>query len=251
MTNTIANHITSSRPRAAVLLGAIAASLLQTASGGSLITDPSVLLVVDGSQYPIEVRPDSKGYGFSFGIDQPDAPVSMSGYLNPDPEISFSVTVTDFGTPSVFTFTFGQLIVPTGAPNVVSATLVGTLEDVGGDGISLTPSGGPLAMVSLVGPPNTNMGVDLGPAVAYGRTPPPTSPSTYPYGAFSAGPLAGPGPGPWTTMQTTLSFAFSGGGDIARLEGTVTILEVPEVNGGVLFGLAALATGVAWKRRRR
>ena len=146
--------------------------------------------------------------------------------LDPDPSIAYGIAVVDLGAPSVFGFLFGTPIVPTGAPNVVTSSIVGGLTDFTGDGVAMTPIGGPFIQTSEVGFPMTNMGVDVGPGLAAG----PASPGAfYNYGAYSSGPITGPGPGPWTFLTTSVTFGLSGGGDIAALTGFTRLASMPRL----------------------
>lgn len=191
-----------------------------------------------------EYDPESGEYMWSTQTDEYS--VMISGIMNPDPSIAYGIAVVDFGAPSTFGFFFFTPIVPTGAPNVVTASIVGGLTDFTGDGVSITPFAQPTLQVAEVFAPATNMGVDVGPAFAAG----PAAPgSFYGYGPFAAGPIAGPGPGPWTGLATTTAFTLSGGGDVAALTGFASIELIPEPSTIALAALACL--GIAGMLRRR
>jgi len=193
--------------------------------------------------------PEDPGRPFDFvlpGVGR----VQISGALNPEPSIAYGVAVIDFGAPSSFAFLFSTPIVPVVAPSVVTASLVGGLTDFTGDGLAITPTAA-FMQVSEVGLPLTNMGVDVGAAFAAG----PGAPGAfYAYGPFAAGPQGGPGPGPWTSLQVTLAFGLSGGGDVASLTGFASInnAPVPEPGALLLLGsaLAGLGAVAAWRSRR-
>lgn len=169
--------------------------------------------------------------------------------MNPDPSIGYGLAVSDFGAPSSFLFVFSVPIVPTGSPNVVNGSVVGGLTDMTGDGVSITPTGSSLQINDLLAP-LTNMGVDVGVADVHPASGTPGS--FYTYGAYAAGPIAGPGPGPWTGLQVTVGFGLSGGGDIAALTGFASIEQSAVPESSTMMAGGALALGIAgWAWRRR
>jgi hypothetical protein len=179
--------------------------------------------------------------GFDLTTEAGDQ-VHISGALDPDPAISYSIGVTDFGAPSVFGFFFSSPIVVPAGPTSVNASISGGLTDFSGNGVTITPTGA-LLQISSVGPPVTNMGVDVGPTVSGG---PGLPGANYTYGAFGAGPIAGPA-GPWTTLSITLGFSLSGGNDSAALTGFAQIVPEPSS----VFMLGAGVLGLLYFARRR
>lgn len=182
----------------------------------------------------------------------------VTGVLDPDPSIAYGITVTDFGAPSTFTFTFTTPIVPTAG--VVTGSVSGGLTDVTGNGVSITPSvalGDPdgdtiaelqVNEVGVGGPPVfTNMGVDVGGAMSFG---PGVPGANHVYGPFTTGPIAGPA-GVWTSLQSRVEFTLSGGGDIASLTGFASI--VPEPSTMALSAIAAMTIlgRIALRRRKK
>jgi hypothetical protein len=165
----------------------------------------------------------------------------ISGVIDPDPAHDFAASVTDFGTPSTFSFTVSSPMVPSiGFPNSVNASIVGGLTDLTSNGVSVAPVAPNTALLlSRVGAPLTSMGVDVGAAESGVGT----------YGPYAAGPIPGPGPGPWTTLDTMLAFTLSGGGDTFAY--TFHSEIVPEPSSIALAGVgAALLLGYAARRRR-
>ena len=98
--------------------------------------------------------------------------------------------------------------------------------------------------------PVTNMGVDVGPAFSAGAQTPGT---TYTYGSYNAGPMAGPA-GVWTGLQVDVMFSMAGGSDVAALTGITTIEEavapVPEPLSMLLLGGGLAVAGVTRVRKR-
>jgi hypothetical protein len=233
-----------------------------TSLAGALPTAPIGTLVVDGTSYPVEFTLDDESglWNTSFSIDVPGQyEVSFSGVIDPDPSISYGLGVIDFGAPSTFGFSISSPIVSTASPTEVIASIAGGLIDATGNGFSLTPTladadGDSIAEVQVasVGSPLQNMGVDVGSGVSYGSGTPGAIPGGY--GSYSEPIQAGPNSGPYTSMQLTLGFTLSGGGDIAALTGHAEIAEdggiVPEPSSVALGVIGVAALGFSkWRRR--
>jgi hypothetical protein len=211
----------------------------------------SAVVTVGGEPIEIPLRWDAEEKGWvvasetgSWLYEDNEARISVSLNMDPDPSIAYGLSVVDIGLPSMFGFIFSTPIVPTGTPNVVSASIVGGMTDFAGDGVSLTPVA-PLLQTASVGAPSTVMGVDVG---AGASALPGTAGSFYAYGPHAAGPIAGPGPGPWTSLTTTTLFTGSGGGDVYALTGFASIELVPEP---AMLSLVLLAAPLAMGRRFR
>lgn len=216
-------------------------------------------MTVDGNQVqiPLSQNPNNDLWGIGswdsnlndftgWEAQSSEFSASLSGVIDPDPMISYGISVTDFGAPSVFGFFFSTPIVPVVGPNTVDASIAGALNDFTGNGVSITPTG-PLLQSSTVSAPLTAMGVDVGPAAVHGPGP---AGAFYTYGAFTAGPIAGPA-GVWTSLSATLGFTLSGGGDIAVLTGFAQIVPVPEPSSFALLGMGAAALALVVRKRRK
>lgn len=157
--------------------------------------------------------------------------------MDRDPYISYGFSVTDFGEPSAFVFEFFTPIELSPGENVVNSSLVGGLNDVTGDGVSIGLNGQAFVQESLVGgSPSTPMGVDIGTAASYGAGIPGAH---YAYGPFEVPPQPGP-IGDWDELEVRVAFALSGNGDIFVATGYAGIFApVPEP-----AGLPVLATGL-------
>lgn len=226
---------------------------------GTVIVGPVGTMTVDGNNMPVPISQnpgnglwgigtwDSKLNDFTgYEVSTAEFSASLSGLIDPDPMISYGISVTDFGAPSIFGFFFSTPIVPVIGPNAVDASIAGALNDFTGNGVSITPTAA-LLQLSSVGPAVTSMGVDVGPAAAYG----PGAPGAfYTYGAYTAGPIPGP-IGVWTTLSTAIGFSLSGGGDIAVLTGFAQIVPVPEPSSLALLGIGAAALALVARRRRK
>jgi hypothetical protein len=191
----------------------------------------------EGKQWILGYNPETGQSGWTMETSAFRA--TVSGVMDPDPSIGYGIAVTNFlAVPVAYGFIFATPIVPVGTPNIVTGSVVGGLTDFTGDGIAMTPTGPDLQVAEVLAPA-TNMGVDVGPAFSAPATGPPGG-AFYPYGSFAEGPIAGPGPGPWTILRTTTSFTLSGSGDTFALTGFASINMIPEPSTVVLTALACL-----------
>jgi len=235
---------------AMVLTAAI--SSLQTVSASPVVS-PSVYFTVDDIRVDVELIRSGVGWSFdSRAIDVRDgegalrASVALQGFLDPDPSISFALSVIDFGTPTTFTFGFSTPIVPTGPLTTVSSSLMGELTEGDIEGVSISPIGSHI-LTSVVLTPSTTMGVDIGDAASFPS-------GVNPYGPFNTGPQNGP-TGIWTGLFTTVSFLMSGNSDSVSLSGTARIdnraSRVPDAGPGFILSLGVLVSLAAAARWRR
>lgn len=244
-----------------LLVGTLTISSATSSYAQTSKTDATLDIVADGTRYVVPVTSGIKqGTDFKtwmiggengFQVQTPEYSISVSGAADYDPSILYGISVTDFGAPSAFGFFFASPIVPTGTPNTVRSSLSGALTDATGNGVSITPTlpdvdGDSLfeLQTSDLTAPVTNMGIDVGAGFTSGPGP---SGALFVLGPFSVGPVAGPGPGPWTGLQATLGFTLSGGNDVASINGFVEILPIPEPSS---LALAAIVAAAALVRRR-
>jgi hypothetical protein len=187
----------------------------------------------------------------------------ISGQFKTDPFLIYGISVTDFGAPSVFSFTFILPIVPVPSPTTVFASTSGSVTNGAAAGGVTVTALAPLAVgVPIDGDgvtelqvytlssaaPLTNAGHDLGPTTFV-----PLAPfASGIYGIFNEGPAPGPAGGPWTDIRVDVNFSLSGGGDTFTLNGAKVLTPVPEPSTVVLMLAGFLGLGVAaWRRKRQ
>jgi len=244
----------------------VAASLMAVVAvpANAVPVQASATLTADGTNYQVPVTWDSALGLYAMGTFNPNTndydslvvetagyKVSVGGGMEPDPMISYGITVTDFGTPSSFGFFFSSPIALGPGPTTVSASVVGGLTDFTGNGVKIVPTLAdadgdtiPELQVNTAGL-TTNLGVDVGPLNVHV---PGAAGSFYSYGPYAAGPQPGPA-GPFGTLDITLGFSLSGSGDIASLTGSASIVPAPEPSTFVLGALGIV--GLVWHIRRR
>jgi hypothetical protein len=175
--------------------------------------------------------------------------VELSGVLNPDPFISWSIAANN-NTAGTLAFLFGFTtpLIPTVAlPSVASSQISGGLTDGTGNGLALSPFGGNLLQRVSLGAGAVSAGVDSGPGatmtgsgvvqtVDYSLTP--TDP-------FGAGPAPAPA-GSWNLLSTEIGFTLTGANDKIAMTGNAVLTPVPLPAAawllvGGLFGLVGVA----------
>lgn len=253
-------------------VGLLAVVLLASlAHAGQIAVEgqPTATMTADGIPYDVPLIYEQAtgywevGYYDDFGnlvegytIERPgEWNCHIEGELNPDPIISYSVAVTDFGVPSSFSFSFSTPIVATGPTTIVDGSIVGSIRDATGNGVTITPTmadidGDGMLEIQIdsisTGGPLTNMGVDVGLLETHGAGPAGT---VFPYGSHAGGPQSGPA-GTFTMLHSTASFMLSGGSDSAALTGFAQVV-IPEPSSVALAAMGALLlVGYAIRRRK-
>jgi hypothetical protein len=235
---------------------------VRDAAAAPVPTVPEVVFEIDDQSFDVSSLGVETSLGYRWGM--PNEPVvirtaagdelSIYAYFDQDPAVTYSVGVTDAGSPSIFNFSFGGAIVPVSAPNVVFGSFGGTLTDLGQDGVAISTVGNPIQRSFLSGPSNpiTSMGVDVGgsfSAPCAGPYPNLTcNPGVVTYPTQSIGFIPGPPQtGAWDNLQVLTTFSLSGGGDTAAVSGVARIEAAPEPSLLLLLG-AGLGL-LAWRRR--
>jgi hypothetical protein len=193
---------------------------------------------------------------FTFHID------SGATVGNLDPFLAYGFVATNLtGGLLSFEHAVTAPVVPTvSGPNLVRASVVAGVTDATGNGVTLAPTpthtqdsdGNPELQLFLLGSSNNftsgyaNAGVDVGTVLAQPASGVGTS---YAYGPFAAGPVAGP-TGSWNFMQLRTAFSLTGNNDIAVVTGFAEITPIPEPEAYALM-LAGLGLVAFAARRRR
>lgn len=223
-----------------LLMGAAAASLAGIASADTVAT-----VLIDGQTYEMasfmvdgEFRLVPAIYTFGdTTVEALETPRATSA------AIAYGVAVIDFGAASSFSFTFTVPMALDPGATTVTSSIVGGMTDFGGDGVSVSTTGGFTTLQrSWVDVPTTDLGVDVGPSLAFG---PGGSGSLYNYGAYSAGPVAGGDMSGFVLLSTQLDFLASGGSDVIVMTGFTDIVVPAPASIALLGGLGLIA------RRRR
>lgn len=218
---------------------------------------PTANLVVfdtGGGKEAVSVNNFSIG---SPGAGGPSNPffVELSGVLNPEPFISWSIAANNnTSAPKSFVFGYTTPLLPgVSGPNEVSSQISGGLTDATGDGLTITPTSGtflqrPTLSLNLVSGA-VSAGVDSGPAATVGNG----STATFDYSAtpttpYGAGPTAGP-LGLWNFLTTEIAFTLSGNEDKVAMTGNAVITPVPLPAAGVLL-MSGVLTLAGLTRRR-
>lgn len=184
--------------------------------------------------------------------------------FNLDPAISYSYSVTDFGSPSTFVTGLSMPMVPTLGPGgtYVESSMSATLTDSTRNGITLTPTGpGGAVQTSFFGGAGVggaltqysalNLGTTVFTQGAIGAG----VPNSYTYGPYGVGDIEngsilGPD-GPLNAMRIQANFRLSGGGDSISISGRTEIIPIPEPSTYALIGLGLGMVGFALRRPRR
>jgi hypothetical protein len=236
-----------------VLLGSVSAGV---------IAEPFAQLSIDSEVISLPIKPGDDGKTWIIDNVMRERPgewrVFVAAELNPDPDITYAVAVTDFGAPSTFGFIFSQPIVPTSTPGIVSHThSSSTTNGGGGAGTPVTAVAPPaliptdsvarddeIAVYTLStdgGVSFLNAGMDLNPSFVG------ASPSGV-QGPFNEGPAAGPAAAGSTydVMRVDINFSMDGSSDAFTFNGRAFVIPEPS---SLILVITALA-GVACVRRR-
>lgn len=234
---------------------AVPAALLLGATESRAVFMPlsTVQIGTEKMDVPVALGPDGKMYVTNGGKDfiftaSNGAKLTVNATGNPDPFLSYSFSAQNTtGGTLPFTFTFNTPVV--GSPpagTTVTSQLSGSLTAGDADGVTVTPSlfpggvsEGSINGVSLsalaVGPAQTSpTGVNLYP---------PSGP------AFSASTVSG---STITSLDVTVSFNLTGGGDQFAASGLITTGNaVPEPSSVALMGVGTLFMGYVMRRKLR
>lgn len=250
-------------------------ALVVCACASSLLSAASITFYVDGQavnvpNYWVPKSADGRGVYMIGSPNTPDVPwewqnaegkIMMQGELDPDPSLAFAASVTDFGAPSTFGFTFTLPLAPlVPNPSTVFDSLSGSVTNGSGDdggvtvtampplGIPVDGDGIPEIQVYTLSDDGgltwKNVGLDAGPTTFI-----PLAPfASGGYGIFNQGPIATIPGGPWTHMRADINFMLSGGGDAFSFNGAKVLEPIPEPS-TVLLTLIAAAIGGCFRRR--
>jgi hypothetical protein len=225
--------------------------------GDVALAPPWIGLTADGTYVPIPTFNTTIGGKQVFGVGTSEsAPFfefgseaqgwwgTISGYVDPDPVISLTISVTDFGAPSNFSFGTSQAIAVTG-PSAVTGSISGGLSNSAANGtVSVAPFGQPKLLAAYVsaGGPNVNLGVDVGDGQTNNG-----GVQTFAYGPFDA---SDPNfAGDWTLFGLDLKFTGSGDGDGYAFTGVATITPVPAPAALPLLAAGLAVFGLFARRR--
>jgi len=234
------------RKSGVLLLAIFFAATLSLVYGDAALAQTGGFVKIGGEIIPVDLQPvydqDGNIVSYAFTAESTNlsgvrgnikfAPPLQGALGTPSPQVGqgtcienviYQMVFVNGGTdPTEFTLELlphQPINIPGQTTVRVSHSLDGELTDATGDGITMTPAGSNV-IEWFVGPPQTNLGVGLGPAASH---PAQANPGqyVYPYGPFSVNAL---GPmGPWTEYWFVIDFTLTGGNDALTLDGNLTI----------------------------
>lgn len=224
---------------------ALAATAAIASVAGLASADAVATVMIDGSSYELasfevdgQFRLVPAVYTFGDTIVE-----ALETPRDAGATIAYGLAIVDTGAASAFSFVFSMPISLDAGTTTIVSSIVGGMTDFTGNGVSISTTGGfGTVQRSWVSGPTTDLGVDVGPSLAFGPGP---SGSLYNYGAYAVGPIAGPDLSNFGTLSVGVDFLASGDSDVIVLTGFTDIVVPAPASMVALAGL-----GLVSRRRR-